>query len=108
MLGLTRQIFQPGHIVGPGWAPINPQAHAKVEVFSRMARDEELTLAQVLRTANAPNPLYTGSSLTLKVCGCWQFATSVSWTIRNKVLDLEELAIASRSITIQPDANQGT
>lgn len=42
--GFPATIFRPGHIVGLGWAPINPLAHANVEVFSRMARGEELTL----------------------------------------------------------------
>jgi nucleoside-diphosphate-sugar epimerase len=42
--GFPATIFRPGHIVGPGWAPINPLAHANVEVFSRMARGEELAL----------------------------------------------------------------
>lgn len=42
--GFPATIFRPGHIVGPGWAPINPQAHVNVEVFSRMARGEELAL----------------------------------------------------------------
>jgi nucleoside-diphosphate-sugar epimerase len=36
--------FRPGHIVGEGWVPINPQANANPEVFSRIARGEELAL----------------------------------------------------------------
>lgn len=42
--GFPATIFRPGHIVGPGWAPINPLAHVNADVFSRMARGEELTL----------------------------------------------------------------
>jgi nucleoside-diphosphate-sugar epimerase len=42
--GFPATIFRPGHIVGPGWAPINPLGNADVEVFSRMARGEELAL----------------------------------------------------------------
>jgi nucleoside-diphosphate-sugar epimerase len=42
--GFPATIFRPGHIVGPGWAPINPLAHVNVEVFSRMARGEDLAL----------------------------------------------------------------
>ena len=42
--GFPATIFRPGHIVGPGWAPINPLGNINVEVFSRMARGEELAL----------------------------------------------------------------
>lgn len=42
--GFPATIFRPGHIVGPGWAPINPLGNVEVEVFSRMARGEELAL----------------------------------------------------------------
>lgn len=37
-------VFRPGHIVGPGWAPIGPLGNLNKEVFSRMARGEEITL----------------------------------------------------------------
>jgi nucleoside-diphosphate-sugar epimerase len=36
--------FRPGHIVGEGWVPINPQANANPDVFSQIARGEELVL----------------------------------------------------------------
>jgi nucleoside-diphosphate-sugar epimerase len=42
--GFPATVFRPGHIVGPGWAPINPLGHANVDVFSRMARNQEITL----------------------------------------------------------------
>ena len=42
--GFPATCFRPGHIVGEGWVPINPQAHANPEVFSLMARGEELAL----------------------------------------------------------------
>lgn len=42
--GFPATIFRPGHIVGPGWAPVNPQGHGNVEVFSQIARGEELAL----------------------------------------------------------------
>ena len=42
--GFPATSFRPGHIVGEGWVPINPQAHTNLEVFSRIARGEELTL----------------------------------------------------------------
>jgi nucleoside-diphosphate-sugar epimerase len=42
--GFPATIFRPGHIVGPGWAPINPHGNARVEVFATIARGEELVL----------------------------------------------------------------
>jgi len=34
----------PGHIVGRGWAPLNPQGNFNPQVFAQLARGEELTL----------------------------------------------------------------
>jgi nucleoside-diphosphate-sugar epimerase len=42
--GFPATVFRPGHIVGPGWPPINPAGHLEVEVFSRISRGEELAL----------------------------------------------------------------
>jgi nucleoside-diphosphate-sugar epimerase len=42
--GFPATSFRPGHIVGEGWVPINPQAHANPNVFSVIARGEELAL----------------------------------------------------------------
>ena len=42
--GFPATSFRPGHIVGEGWVPINPQANANPDVFSQMARGEELVL----------------------------------------------------------------
>jgi nucleoside-diphosphate-sugar epimerase len=42
--GFPATAFRPGHIVGEGWVPINPQANANPDVFSRIARGKELTL----------------------------------------------------------------
>lgn len=42
--GFPATSFRPGHIVGEGWVPINPQANANPEVFSQIARGEELAL----------------------------------------------------------------
>lgn len=42
--GFPATVFRPGHIVGPGWAPLNPAGHFNPEVFARIARGEELAL----------------------------------------------------------------
>jgi nucleoside-diphosphate-sugar epimerase len=42
--GFPATIVHPGHIVGPGWNPLNPEGHFNPAVFSRLARGEEITL----------------------------------------------------------------
>jgi nucleoside-diphosphate-sugar epimerase len=42
--GFPATVFRPGHIVGPGWPPICPFGNIDNEVFSRMARGEEIAL----------------------------------------------------------------
>jgi nucleoside-diphosphate-sugar epimerase len=37
-------VFRPGHIVGPGWVPLNPAGNFNIAVFDRIARGEELSL----------------------------------------------------------------
>jgi nucleoside-diphosphate-sugar epimerase len=42
--GFPATIFRPGHIVGLGWVPINPVGNLNTDVFSCIARNEELML----------------------------------------------------------------
>lgn len=42
--GFPATAIHPGHIVGPGWPPLNPEGHFNVNVFSRLARGEEITI----------------------------------------------------------------
>jgi len=42
--GFPGTCFRPGHIVGEGWVPVNPQANLNPDVFSLIARGEELVL----------------------------------------------------------------
>jgi nucleoside-diphosphate-sugar epimerase len=42
--GFPATILHPGHIVGEGWAPLNPAGHFNPEVFRRLARGGELAL----------------------------------------------------------------
>ncbi len=42
--GFPATVFRPGHIVGPGWAPLNPAGNFNVDIFSRIARGAELVL----------------------------------------------------------------
>jgi nucleoside-diphosphate-sugar epimerase len=42
--GFPASVVHPGHIVGPGWNPLNPAGHFDPQVFSAIARGEELAL----------------------------------------------------------------
>lgn len=42
--GLPATVVHPGHIVGPGWIPLNPAGHFDPQVFTAIARGEELAL----------------------------------------------------------------
>jgi nucleoside-diphosphate-sugar epimerase len=37
-------VLHPGHIVGPGWNPLNPAGHFNPKVFETLAKGEELAL----------------------------------------------------------------
>ncbi|HZS88745.1 MAG TPA: NAD-dependent epimerase/dehydratase family protein [Chloroflexota bacterium] len=42
--GFPATIVHPGHIVGPGWAPVNPCGHFDPRVFARIAQGKVVTL----------------------------------------------------------------
>ena len=43
--GFPATVFRPGHIVGPGWQPLDPAGHFNPETFSLIKRGDELALA---------------------------------------------------------------
>ncbi|MHB1376728.1 MAG: NAD-dependent epimerase/dehydratase family protein [Candidatus Humimicrobiaceae bacterium] len=40
-------ILRPGHIVGPGWIPVNPAGNLNPDIFSKLAREEEISLPNI-------------------------------------------------------------
>ena len=40
-------ILHPGHIVGPGWIPVNPAGHLNPEVFNKLATGKEIALPNI-------------------------------------------------------------
>jgi nucleoside-diphosphate-sugar epimerase len=42
--GFPSAILHPGHLVGPGWVPLNPAANFDPEVFAAIARGDEIAL----------------------------------------------------------------
>lgn len=45
--GLPTTLLHPGHIVGPGWLPLNPAGNFNPGVFERLAAGQELALANL-------------------------------------------------------------
>lgn len=45
--GFPVTILHPGHLVGPGWAPINPAGNFNPEVFSVLLQGRELSLPNI-------------------------------------------------------------
>ena len=44
LTGFPATVFRPGHIVGPGWTPLNPAGHFNNAAFNQIARGDELAL----------------------------------------------------------------
>ena len=42
--GVPSAILHPGHIVGPGWVPLNPAGNFETSVYERLAAGEEVAL----------------------------------------------------------------
>lgn len=42
--GFPATVLHPGHIVGPGWEPLNPTGNFNPEVFATLAKGDELAL----------------------------------------------------------------
>jgi nucleoside-diphosphate-sugar epimerase len=42
--GFPATVLHPGHIVGPGWAPVNPAGNFNLKVFNTLAQGDELAL----------------------------------------------------------------
>jgi nucleoside-diphosphate-sugar epimerase len=47
MSSLPVTILHPGHIVGPGWAPINPAGNLNPEIFSRLLQGRPVQLPNI-------------------------------------------------------------
>jgi nucleoside-diphosphate-sugar epimerase len=45
--GLPITILHPGHLVGPGWAPVNPAGNFNPEVFSKLLQGQPIQLPNI-------------------------------------------------------------
>jgi nucleoside-diphosphate-sugar epimerase len=42
--GFPATVLHPGHIVGPGWIPLNPQGNFNLSVYQKLSKGEELLM----------------------------------------------------------------
>jgi nucleoside-diphosphate-sugar epimerase len=47
--GFPAAVLHPGHLVGPGWVPLNPAANFDPQVFAALARGDEISLPNLGR-----------------------------------------------------------
>jgi nucleoside-diphosphate-sugar epimerase len=47
--GFPATVIHPGHLVGPGWIPLNPTANFNLRIFSGLARGDEILLPNLGR-----------------------------------------------------------
>ena len=45
--GLPVTVLHPGHLVGPGWAPVNPAGNFNPEIFSRLLQGKPIQLPNI-------------------------------------------------------------
>ncbi|HUW34412.1 MAG TPA: NAD-dependent epimerase/dehydratase family protein [Planctomycetota bacterium] len=45
--GFPATVVHPGHIVGPGWMPVNPQGNLNLDVFESLMHGREITLPNI-------------------------------------------------------------
>jgi nucleoside-diphosphate-sugar epimerase len=88
-------VLHPGHIVGPGWAPVNPAGNFNVEVFAKLARGEELALPNLgLETVHHVHAADVAQAF-LKAMSNWSAAVGQSFhTVSPAALTLRGYAEA--------------
>lgn len=77
--GFPETCILPGHIVGRGWVPLNPQANFNPEVYAKLARGEEVTLPnlgqEILHHVHADDV----AQLFMKALAHWNAAVGESF-----------------------------
>ena len=74
-------ILHPGHIVGPGWAPVNPAGNFDLGVFERLARGEELALPNLgMETVHHVHADDVAQAF-VRVLGSWSVAVGESFHV---------------------------
>jgi nucleoside-diphosphate-sugar epimerase len=88
-------VFRPGHIVGPGWAPLNPAGHFNPAVFTQIARGDELALPNFgLETVHHVHADDV-AQMVMRAIGGWQSAVGEAFnTVSPQAINLRGYAEA--------------
>ncbi|MFI5409223.1 NAD-dependent epimerase/dehydratase family protein [Kaistia sp. UC242_56] len=91
-------IVHPGHIVGPGWAPLNPAGHFDPAVFSTLAQGQELVLPNFgLETVHHVHADDV-AQMFMKAIGNWSMAIGEAFhTVSSQAVTLRGYAEAVSS-----------
>ncbi|MDI4647443.1 NAD-dependent epimerase/dehydratase family protein [Cohnella hashimotonis] len=80
-LGFPATILHPGHIVGPGWEPLNPAGHFDPRIFSRLARGEEVVIPNLgMETVHHVHAEDVAQAF-IKASQCWSSAVGNSFHV---------------------------
>jgi nucleoside-diphosphate-sugar epimerase len=95
--GFPATVLHPGHIVGPGWVPVNPAGNFNLEVFARLARGQEVTLPNLgLETVHHVHADDVAQAF-MKALGNWSGAMGESFhVVSGAALTLRGYAEAMR------------
>ena len=69
--GFPATVFRPGHIVGPGWLPLDPAGHFNADTYSLIKRGDELAIANFGCALNPFNTLKHLAAEYVKVDGSY-------------------------------------
>ena len=93
--GFPATCLHPGHIVGPGWHPLNPQGNFNLGVFDTLARGDELTLPNLgLETVHHVHAADVAQAF-MRAIACWSASVGQSFhTVSPAALTLRGYAEA--------------
>lgn len=79
--GFPATVLHPGHIVGPGWEPLNPAGHFDPHIFSRLAKGEEVIIPNLgMETVHHVHAEDVASAF-IKASQCWTGAVGNSFHV---------------------------
>ncbi len=79
--GFPATVLHPGHIVGPGWAPLNPAGHFHPRVFADLAEGRELALPNLgMETVHHVHAADVAQAF-LRAMACWSAAAGESFHV---------------------------
>ncbi len=79
--GFPATVLHPGHIVGPGWEPLNPAGHFDPQIFSRLANGEEVVIPNLgMETVHHVHAEDVANAF-IKASQCWSGAVGNSFHV---------------------------